>query len=368
MVLGVKVLAKSAAVLKRLKRPHTIKVYKLTVKQAPQNHGSASGGNLLDNHRRAITYLRLSVTDRCNLRCRYCRPEKGLPFVPHAEILRFEELERLATIFCTMGVEKVRVTGGEPFARKGCLEFLQRLRTIKGLRSLHITTNGVETSQHLDALVRLGIDSINLSLDTLDYKRFQQITRRDHFEDVIQTLQTIIERRIPLKINSVVLDDTGDEEIIRLAGIARHFPVTVRFIEKMPFSGALRLGKPVNGHLLQRLQTLFPAMEEQQLVSPSTARLFRLPEYNGNIGIIQGYSRKFCTTCNKVRITPTGLLKTCLYDNGVLDLKNMLRSGADDRQITTAVIDCIRNRCANGHVAEQLARRASEPSMASIGG
>jgi GTP 3',8-cyclase len=330
--------------------------------------GSTSGKGLQDNHNRIITYLRLSITDRCNLRCRYCRPEKGLPFVPHTEILRFEELERLTAIFCAMGVEKVRVTGGEPFARKGCLEFLQRLRGIKGLHSLHITTNGVETYRYLDALARLDIDSINLSLDTLDHRRFQQITRRDHFENIIQTLQGIIERKIPLKINSVVLADTGDDEIIRLAGLARHFPITVRFIEKMPFSGTLRSEKLVNGHLLQRLQALFPTMAEQKPVSPSTARLFRLPEYTGAIGIIQGYSREFCTTCNKVRITPTGMLKTCLYDNGVLDLKNLLRSGAEDREIIAAVVGCIKKRNANGHVAEQLARRESEPSMASIGG
>ena len=337
-------------------------------KRQTKSTGSASGAILRDNHNRAITYLRLSITDRCNLRCRYCRPEAGVPFVPHQEILSFEELERLTAIFCRLGVDKVRVTGGEPFARKGCLEFLQRLRTIKGVRNLHITTNGVDTCQYLEVLAELGIDGINLSLDTLDHRRFRHITRRDYFEDVVQTLQSIVEHRIPLKINSVVLADTSDEEIIRLAGLARYFPIAVRFIEKMPFSGISRPSKLVNGHLLQRLRKIFPAMEEQILDFSSTARIFLLPDFTGTIGIIQGYSRLFCATCNKVRITPAGMLKTCLYDNGALDLKRMLRTGISDAGIESAIFNCIQNRCLNGHEAEQLARRGEEPSMASIGG
>jgi len=291
-----------------------------------------------------------------------------VPFVPHTEILSFEELERLAGIFCGLGVNKVRVTGGEPFMRKGCREFLQRLRKLKGLQHLHITTNGVETAQHLDALTELGIDGINLSLDTLDQRRFWRITRRDSLANVMKTLDGIIAHRIPLKINSVVLADTSDEEIIRLAGLARDYPITLRFIEMMPFSGAIRPAKLVNGNLLQRLVRIFPHASEQFQDSPSTARIFSLPGYMGSIGLIQGHSRLFCSTCNKVRITPTGMLKTCLYDNGVLNLKRMLRQGFDDGAIETAILGCVRNRGVNGHEAEQLARRVQEPSMASIGG
>jgi cyclic pyranopterin phosphate synthase len=331
-------------------------------------HSHSSDSRLTDNHGRAITYLRLAITDRCNLRCRYCRPEEGIPFVPHEEILTFEELESLTTIFCSLGVDKVRVTGGEPFARKGCLSFLQLLRKIKGLRFLHITTNGVETNQHLDALADLDIDGINLSLDTLDKQRFWQISRRGYFDNVMQTLHGIIDRQIALKINSVVLDDTSDEEIVGLADLARKNPITLRFIEKMPFSGTVRPGKLVNGNLLQRLERIFPAMEECPQNSATTARIFSLPGYKGSLGLIQGYSRLFCATCNKLRITPTGMLKTCLYDNGVLDLKKMLRKGSGDEEIKLAIINCVQNRCVNGHEAENLASREQEPSMASIGG
>ena len=330
--------------------------------------GSRSGTLLLDNHARPITYLRLSITDRCNLRCRYCRPEKGIPFVPHEEILSYEELEHLTAIFCTLGINKVRVTGGEPFARKGCLTLLQKLKIMEGIRSLHITTNGIVIAPFLDALAELGISSINLSLDTLDRQRFKQITRRDHLDDVLQTMQGIIERRIPLKINSVVLPDTSDEEIVSLAGLARESALTVRFIEKMPFSGNARSAKLGNGYLLQRLEAIFPAMEECFQEESSTARVFALAGYQGNIGIIHGHTRLFCSTCNKVRITPAGMLKTCLYDNGVLDLKKMLRQGAGDREIHAAIHRSIRKRFLNGHEAEQQERQGPEPSMCSIGG
>jgi cyclic pyranopterin phosphate synthase len=291
-----------------------------------------------------------------------------LPFIPHKEILRFEELERLVAIFCSLGISKVRVTGGEPFSRRGCLPFLTRLRKIDGLQHLHITTNGVKTSRFLDELAAIDIDSINVSLDTLDQKRFWRITRRDYLEAVMQTVHGVLARSIPLKINSVVLKDTSDDEIIRLAGLARDFPIALRFIEKMPFSGTVRSGKLENGNLSQRLKRIFPAIEECTDTLPTTARIFSLPGYKGSLGIIQGYSRLFCSTCNKVRITPTGMLKTCLYDNGVLDLKKMLRSGLDDKEIKSVIFNCVQNRCVNGHEAELNAKRAKEPSMASIGG
>jgi len=324
--------------------------------------------NLFDNHGRRITYLRLSITDRCNLRCRYCRPEQGVPFIPHQEILSFEELERLVSIFCSMGVSKIRVTGGEPFSRRGCMQFLERLRQMKGLQRLHITTNGVKTLQFLDGLAAIGIDGINLSIDTLDPKRFRTISRRDYLDFVLETLDGIIKRGIPLKINSVVLDDTTDAEITSLAALAEKLPVTLRFIELMPFSGTQCTTAPAKGDLVRRLQRLFPRMVECATDQPTTARIFTMPGYTGSLGVIQGYSRLFCTTCNKLRITPVGMLKTCLYDNGALDLKKLLRGSAGDQEIRDAVINCVRHRFVNGHEAERSSCRTAEPSMAKIGG
>ena len=330
--------------------------------------GLISDNCLIDNHGRTITYLRLAITDRCNLRCRYCRPEEGVPFIPHEEILTFEELERLVAIFCSLGINKVRVTGGEPFSRRGSMSFLTRLRKIDGVQYLHITTNGVKTYRFLDELAAIGLDGINISLDTLDKKRFWRITRRDYLESVMQTVHGVLDRSILLKINSVVLQDTSDDEIIELASLARDFPISLRFIERMPFSGAVRPRKLENGSLSKRLKRIFPTIEESSSALPTTARTFALPDYKGTIGIIHGYSRLFCKTCNKVRITPVGILKTCLYDNGVLDLKKMLRQGATDVEIKSAIINCVQNSCVNGHEAELNVKHGKEPSMASIGG
>jgi cyclic pyranopterin phosphate synthase len=337
----------------------------------PQAQPGLDAG-LLDNHGRRINYLRLAITDRCNLRCRYCRPEEGVPFIPHPEILRLEELERLVRIFTTLGISKVRITGGEPFSRRGCLDFLRRLKQISGVESLHITTNGVKTARLLAELQDIGVAGINLSLDTLDPQRFKEITRRDYLEAVLATLQGALARHIPLKVNSVVLADTSDREILSLAGLARKLPLTLRFIEPMPFSGAHRRVELENPNLLSRLRGIFPELAEQQQALPTTARTFTLPGFLGKLGIISGYSRLFCATCNKVRITPAGMLKTCLYDNGVLDLRALLRSGARDEEISAAIVAVVQNRQINGHAAEKQCRPApdcaEEPSMCLIGG
>jgi cyclic pyranopterin phosphate synthase len=325
-------------------------------------------GTLIDNYGRRITYLRLAITDRCNLRCQYCRPETGVPFIPHAEILTFEELERLVRIFTSMGVGKVRVTGGEPFSRRGSLDFLTRLRRIEGVAQLHVTTNGVKTARYLDELQQLGLTGMNLSLDTLDRQRFWKITRRDYLEPVLETLHGALARAIPLKINSVVLADTSDEEIRQLAELPRQFPLTLRFIERMPFSGSERAGALDKSNLAQRLGKIFPTLREERSTSPTTARLFTLAGFQGKLGVIEGYSRQFCKSCDKLRLTPPGLLKTCLYDNGALDLKGLLRRGADDQEIRAAIGACVNNRFADGHAAERYCQRESEPSMSLIGG
>lgn len=331
--------------------------------------GLASGADgIVDNYGRPITYLRLAITDRCNLRCRYCRPETGLPFIHHDEILRFEELERLVRIFAGLGVHKVRVTGGEPFARRGCLPFFTRLKAIEGIDALHITTNGVKTGRFLDELKEIGVSGLNLSLDTLDAKRFWQITRRNYLEAVLETLHGALDRGIALKVNSVVLEETSDQDITRLASLAQEHPLTLRFIERMPFSGTVRAKAIDNGDLHRRLQRIFPGLTEQLSSGPTTARLYTIPGFRGTLGLIQGHSRLFCKTCNKVRITPAGMLKTCLYDNGALDLKALVRSTADDQHIQSAIMACIHNRFANGQEAERQCSRTTEPSMANIGG
>lgn len=333
------------------------------------NGGTASTtatSPLIDNHGRLITYLRLAITDRCNLRCRYCMPERGVAPIAHDQTLSYEELERLVAVGLSMGITKVRVTGGEPFVRRGCIDFLERLkRRHPGLR-VYVTTNGVETAAYLERLQEIGIDGINLSLDTLDRARFMAITRRDRLDQVLATFRGALARGIKLKINSVVDEDTGDAEIVALGDLACGNRLDLRFIEMMPFSGSVF--RPAGPALYDRLQRLFPGLSEIRQSEIATARRFSLPGFLGSIGIIEGHSRQFCARCNKIRITPPGMLKTCLYDDGVLDLRELLRSGTSDEAIAAAIRKCVSHRCANGHETEKNQGSHDEPSMATIGG
>ena len=323
---------------------------------------------LIDNHGRVITYLRLAITDRCNLRCSYCMPEQGVETVSHGETLSYEELERLVKLFLQMGIEKIRITGGEPFVRRGCMDFLERLKYDLGVKQLVVTTNGVETARYLERLKALPISGINLSLDTLDPERFQTVTRRDRLADVLETLYGALELGIRLKVNSVVSEDTSDEEILHLGHLARDNSLSMRFIEKMPFSGEKMVERRVDYGLAERLAHLFPGLEERQAESGSTAKEFMVPGFHGSLGIIEGSSRKFCSTCNRVRITPQGILKVCLYDNGVLDLKKSIRDGITDEDLLERIRGCLNRRFADGHQTESANGRAEQPSMASIGG
>ncbi len=323
---------------------------------------------LVDNHGRRITYLRLAITDRCNLRCRYCMPEQGAEFVPHDEILTFEEMIRLLGILAPLGVNKVRVTGGEPFVRRGSVAFMGEIKKVPGVSRLYLTTNGVAVAEHLEALQAIGVDGLNLSLDTLDGQRFQYLCRRDLFSRVWDTFTRALARGIPVKVNAVVQEDTNDADILAMAGLADQYGVTVRFIEKMAFSGRDSGSGSEFGRLADRLFALFPRMVEVVDAGPATARLFYVPGRQGLIGLIEGYSRRFCAGCNKIRITPIGILKACLYDNGVLDLKAMLRGGADDVGIEAAIRAAIGRRFVDGMETESRVHRQIEPSMATIGG
>jgi cyclic pyranopterin phosphate synthase len=323
---------------------------------------------LSDNHGREITYLRLGITDRCNLRCTYCMPEKGIELLPHDEILTFEELSRLVAIFCGMGINKVRITGGEPFARLDCISFIQHLKRDLSVPHLYLTTNGVEAHRHIWQLKQIGLSGLNVSLDTLSRSRFIELTRRDRLDDVLRTVNEAIRCGIHLKINSVVNESTADEEIRSLAGLAEHLPVSVRFIELMPFSGKAPTSLIQAELLSTRISRLFPRLRTVAVHGPSTARLYRSAGLRGTIGIIGGQSRCFCARCNKVRITPAGMLKACLYDEGVLDLKRMLRSGRDDRHIECAIRETLQERHIDGRVAEMNNKVKEQRSMAAIGG
>lgn len=327
-------------------------------------------GGLIDSRGRRITYLRLAITDRCNLRCHYCMPEEGIPVVPHDQILRLEELHRLVAIFAGLGVRKVRVTGGEPFVRQGVVPFLRQLSHTPGVNALHVTSNGVALARHLPALKELGLAGINLSLDTLQRQRFFAISRRDEFAGVRHSLDLILSLGIPLKINAVALSGVNSDELAALALLAKDHPLTVRFIEPMPFNGKDRLPGTAwtQQEILAELRRAYPGITPSTRIGPTTASLYQVPGFHGRIGIIPSYSRQFCHSCNKVRITPQGVLKTCLYDQGALDLRQMLRGGASDQEIARSVRRCVEERYWDGHAAEAGMAGAPKHSMAAIGG
>ncbi len=295
-------------------------------------------------------------------------PEKGIDLLPHDEILTFEELSRLVTIFCGMGVNKVRLTGGEPFARLDCMSFAEHLKKDLGVPQLHLTTNGVETYRYIRRLKVIGLSGLNVSLDTLSRSRFAELTRRDRLDQVLRTIYEAVRYRIHLKINTVVTESTTDEEIRSLAGLAHHLPVSVRFIEYMPFSGEASAPVDQAGLLSNRINHLFPRLHKVLARGPSTARLYSIAGFQGTIGVIEGKSRCFCAQCNKVRVTPAGMLKTCLYDEGVLDLKQMLRSGWDAADIGLAIRQVLKERQIDGKAAEMSNGFTEQQSMASIGG
>ena len=328
---------------------------------------------LYDNHGRPITYVRLAVTDRCNLRCFYCMPEEGIRYLPKKQLLTFEEIERLISLLASLGISKVRLTGGEPFVRNDLMQLINRISEIPGIKDLHLTTNGVLTAPHIPELKKIGIGSINLSLDTIDKSRFQAITRRDEFEPVMKTLDLLLEHKIPVKINAVVMEGKNIDDILPLVELSKNNLVDVRFIEEMPFNGEGNHYPTLNWthkKILQHISNHYPDLQKIPDGPFSTSYSYRVPGYKGSIGIIAAFSRTFCGTCNRIRVTAQGTLKTCLYDDGVLDIRQLMRSGAGDEEIKQSLINAFQSRPKDGFEAERKRKNhlPISESMSTIGG
>jgi len=328
---------------------------------------------LFDNHHRPINYLRLAVTDRCNLRCFYCMPEEGIKYLPKKELLTFEEIERLIVLMASMGISKVRLTGGEPFVRNDLMQLINRITRVDGINDIHLTTNGLLTSPYIPELKSLGIASVNLSLDTLDRERFKVITRRDEFIKTWETFELLMKHGIPVKINTVVMDKKNIDDIIPLVELTRTYPVSIRFIEEMPFNGEGNHYTTLTwtyNKIVEYVMTHYPTLQKIQDPINSTAYHYQIPGYRGNIGVIAAFSRTFCGTCNRIRVTAQGVLKTCLYDDGVLNIKQMFRDGLTDRQVKDALMNAFGSRPKDGFEAEERRRNGSPiiESMSTIGG
>jgi cyclic pyranopterin phosphate synthase len=293
---------------------------------------------------------------------------ENMQFLQKKELLTYEEIMAVMQPLAAAGVNKVRITGGEPFLRKDLMQLLTQLTHTEGIDEISITTNGVLTAPFIPQLKELGITNINLSLDTLQRDKFKQITHRDQFNAVMHTLDNLLEHDMNVKINMVVMSGTNTDELTDFAALTAHKRVNVRFIEEMPFNGQ---GHAFSGQLwnYQRiLDTLSNhyMLQKLQDAPHSTSFNYQIPGHKGSIGVIAAYSRTFCGTCNRIRITPTGGFKTCLYGDDVLNVRDLLRNGANSDLLMHEISYVLNKRAANGIEAEKGSKQFDSMSM--IGG
>lgn len=297
-----------------------------------------------DTYDRIIDYVRISVTDRCNLRCRYCMPE-DIPLIPHQEILRYEEILRLSRIFAAQGIRKVKVTGGEPLVRLGCVDFIRQLKQIEGIENVTLTTNGVLLSKYLPELIAAGIDGINVSLDTLRPERFRKITGKDEFDHVWRGIEGALAAGVKIKLNCVPIIDNNADEIVDFFELARKHRIDVRFIEMMPIGYGKNYQPIPTYEILEKLKNCYQGIYEiREKRGNGPAVYYENRDFAGCVGFIGAVHQQFCSTCNRIRLTSEGFLKPCLYYNQGIDLRKMLRGGAEDEKIARAVRGIIRQK------------------------
>ena len=297
---------------------------------------------MFDSAQRNIHYLRLSVTDLCNLRCRYCMPD-GVEKLEREAVLTYEEFLRLAALFAQCGIDTVRVTGGEPLVRKNVAQLVAGLKAIPGIRKVTMTTNGILLAQQLPALLAAGLDSVNISLDTLRPEVFRQITARDEFAAVQAGLQAALESGIPVKLNCVPQAGVNEGELEALAALAKDNAMQVRFIEMMPIGYGAAMPCISGPELRQRFARRWPEMQPltEAAFGDGPAVYYTVPGWQGSIGFIAAVHGKFCASCNRVRLTSQGFLRPCLASEAGCDLRALLRSGADDTQLLAAIRETI---------------------------
>jgi GTP 3',8-cyclase len=326
---------------------------------------------LVDGHGRPIGDVRISVTDRCNFRCQYCMPAEGLPWLDRAEILTFEEIERLVGLFASMGVTDVRLTGGEPLVRRDFPRLVAMLGRVEGLHDLSLTTNGYLLERLVDDLAAAGLRRVNVSLDSLSRDRFFQITRRDSLPRVIAGLEAL-ERHpqiSPIKVNCVAMRGFTEHEVIPFAELARRKPYQVRFIEFMPLDAdhAWSEDRVLTGAEVRELIDRTYPLEAAPRDPHATARTYRFRDGRGEVGFVSPVSEPFCADCNRVRLTAEGRLRTCLFSLHETDLREPLRAGAGDAELEDVIRAAVWRKELKHHVSEPGFRQPAR-TMSRIGG
>ncbi len=347
-----------------------MKVSPLRILSPEAPPGDLSGTELpernVDRFGRTIDYMRISITDRCNLRCVYCMPEEGVPLHPRQELLRFEEICRVAAGARRLGFRKFRVTGGEPLVVRDVLVLLAELRRATQGATLALTTNGVRLADMAASLRQVGVERLNISLDTLDRERFHQLSRRDNLDEVLAGLESALAAGfVRIKINAVIVRGINEDDLIPLASLARERPIDVRFIEQMPLNGHHDHGFIGADEMVRRIHAVFPLTAMAPEDPRQAAQLmYRSAALRGHIGIVAPRSKKFCATCNRLRLTPNGELKGCLLSEGTLDLRAALRAGVTDAQLN----DLLRYAIGIKPLEYHNARYGLDRAMSAIGG
>jgi len=347
------------------------------VDRVPLPPPETTGDILQDRFGRVFDYLRIAVTDRCNLRCVYCMPERGVDFVRHDRLLRTNEILRVIRVASKLGVSKVRYTGGEPLVRNDILELVEGAVRTKGIRTVHLTTNGMLLPALAEPLRRVGLHGVNVSLDTLDPERFSKCTRRTGLEQVLTGLEAVLALRFPsVKVNVVAMRGFNDDEMSAFVELTREAPITVRFIELMPFDASQiwRTGRFLSmERMLAGFTRLYP---QREVVDGSSTEhmTFRLPGCAGRVAFIPSYTRDFCKDCTRIRLTADGRIRNCLYSEEEFGLLGFLRQGGSDEDIAQTLKDAMWAKPEDGREAQRQARSSQGPdgrtreSMAQIGG
>jgi len=325
---------------------------------------------LIDKYNRHLNYLRISITDRCNLQCMYCMPPGFISRVPHNEILRYEEIIRIIKVGISLGISKVRITGGEPLVRKGVYDFLEQLAGMDGLRDIALTTNGVSLKDNIEKIKAAGIKRINISLDTLSRNKYKEITGRDRFDQVWEGIELAHKNGFdPIKLNMVALSGVNDDELADFARLSFSYPFHIRFIEYMPIGKSRMKYGPLLlvPEIKRRISTIGKLIPVKNSINDGPAERYRFEGAKGEIGFIGALSHHFCNRCNRLRLTASGQLRPCLLSDHHEDLKSLLRKGCSDEELAEIFLAAVRHKPSDHNLS------ISNPTeilsqMSSIGG
>ncbi len=326
--------------------------------------------HLVDKFGRTVTKLRVSVTDRCNMRCLYCMPEEGLKWTPREEVLTFEEITRVVRLSSELGVRKIRITGGEPLLREGVEELIYILSQVPGIQSVSMTTNGYFLRERAEALAQAGLRGINISLDSLRPEKFKKIIRRNYFDRVIEGIDAAERAGLyPIKINAVVIRGYNDDEIEDFARLSLTRPYKIRFIEFMPIDGRGMWKRDLVVTKAEILERVNRVSEIVEVVNGDggPARNYRFKNGNGEIGVIASVSQPFCGSCNRIRLTADGKIMTCLFALDEHDVKGLLRGNGTDDEIKDFLIKAVGTKWA-GHLINRPGFIKPKRPMSAIGG